>query len=292
MNESNSPCYPPVDLEPNKRHHWIPLKYSPSGVFSLDIEGYIVNCSGEACQLVGHTADELKGQSFQKLLADNTISPPYWIDRVKRDRDVEEELELVGRSGQTVHVWARALSLCDTNGNPTRFVVYIREVTERKRLDQLKDEFIGLVSHELRSPLTVIMGAISTVLSEADYLPPEEARQLLQDALWETESLSHLLGNLLELSRAQLDRIFLHVEPVNIRTVVQNTIEKVKQRTTQHQFFVDIPTELSRVNADRIRLERILYNLLENAVKYSPKGGPHPSLRQKERCGPDGRSYR
>jgi len=148
-----------------------------------------------------------------------------------------------------------------------------QDITERKKLDQLKDEFIGLVSHELRSPLTVIIGAVNTVLSEGARLSPEETHQLIQDAAWEAESLSHLIGNLLELSRVQADRLLLHAEAVSVTRVIQDTVEEIKRRFSAHQFILDIPKKLPTVYADQLRLGRILYNLIDNAIKYSPQGG-------------------
>ena len=146
------------------------------------------------------------------------------------------------------------------------------DITNRKRLDQLKDDFISLVSHELRTPLTVIMGSLNTVLSEWERLSPDETHQLLQDAAQETQSLSHLLGNLLELSRVQAERLFLYTEPVSIQNAVQETVSKISRQSPAHQFSIDLPKGLPSVNADSLRLERILYNLLDNAVKYSPPG--------------------
>jgi len=160
-----------------------------------------------------------------------------------------------------------------SDGTIESFVGKISDITERKKLDQLKDDFIGLVSHELRSPLTVITGAVNTVLTEAERLSPEETHQLLQDAALEADSLSHLLGNLLELSRVQANRLSLHAEAISIRKVIQDTVGQIKRQSSAHQFIVNTPRKLPSVYADQLRLERILYNLLENAVKYSPQGG-------------------
>jgi signal transduction histidine kinase len=147
------------------------------------------------------------------------------------------------------------------------------DITERKKVEQLKDEFIGLVSHEMRSPLTVITGALNTVLTEGPVISRKEQRQLLEDAAWETGTLAHILGNLLELSRAQADRLFLSVEPVNAKAVIKNAVQRIKRQSSAHRFVTSLPKELPPVRADVIRLERILDNLLENAVKYSPDGG-------------------
>jgi signal transduction histidine kinase len=139
-------------------------------------------------------------------------------------------------------------------------------------LDQLKDEFIGLVSHELRSPLTVIIGAVHTALTEWERLSAGESRQLLQDAASEADSLSHLLGNLLELSRVQADRLVLYVEPTHIGHIIENLLDKMGGQYTDHQFLADLPEDLPPIPVDRLRVERVLHNLLENSVKYSPKG--------------------
>lgn len=148
-----------------------------------------------------------------------------------------------------------------------------QQIAERKKLDQLKDDLISLVSHELRSPLTVITGAVNTALSEGARLSAEETRQLLKDAASEAESLSRLLVNLFELSRVQANRLVLYAEATSVKKVIQDTAEEIKRQSSAHQFIIDIPRKLPPVYADPLRLERILYNLIENAVKYSPKGG-------------------
>ena len=191
--------------------------------------------------------------------------------------------EAVFNEGKTVHQerfferYGKTYDLIETplrnaDGSLSKLVVF-RDITEHKRLDELKDEFIGLVSHELRTPLTVIMGSLNTILTEGPRLSSTETQQLLQDATQETETLSHLLGNLLELSRAQAERLFLYTEPVSVPRVVQETVDKVKPLSSAHQFVVKLDKGLPLVYADPLRLERILYNLMENAVKYSPQGG-------------------
>jgi len=144
------------------------------------------------------------------------------------------------------------------------------DITERKKLDQLKDDFISLVSHELRSPMTVITGAINTALTEEERLTPEERRQLLKDASVEADMLSNILVNLLELSRIQANRLALNAESISARKVIRAAIDEIKRQGSGHQFVTRLPRDLPPVDADELRLERILYNLLENAVKYSP----------------------
>ena len=119
--------------------------------------------------------------------------------------------------------------------------IYARDITGRKKLEQLKDEFIGMVSHELRTPLTVINGCISTVLTERDRLPASEVQQLLHDAVLECESLSWLVENLLELSRFQAQQLTLYAEPTDVKTLARETIARVKRQAPAHQFINAIP---------------------------------------------------
>jgi len=250
------------------------VESSPDVILSVDTKLRVADCNQGASNLLGYSREELKGKGFRELLAKelpNKIS--FYYDQLTRNGLIETEFELRGSGGRSIPVWAKIVANYDSNGGLSQALVYIRDIAARKKLEQLKDEFIGLVSHELRSPLTVIMGSVNTALTEWPRLSREEIRQLLQDAAWETESLSHLLGNLLELSRAQADRLVLSREPVSLRSVFRNTVDKIRQQYSTHRIAVDLPRGLPLVYADALRLERILHNLLENAIKYSPDRG-------------------
>ena len=174
------------------------------------------------------------------------------------------------KSQKTYDLIATPLNHLD--GSVSKLEIF-HDITERKNMEHLKDEFIGLVSHEMRTPLTVVTGALNTLLTEEANLSRKEKRQLLEDADWESQTLAHILGNLLELSRAQADRLFLSFEPVDVKVVIRNAVQSVKRQSSMHRFVISLPKELPPVHADVMRLERILHNLLENAVKYSPDGG-------------------
>gem|GEM_PF-3123221 len=245
-------------------------------VWELDVDGVYTYASPKVKELLGYEPEEVIGKTPFDLM------PPEEAKRmaekfraiVDSQRPFERlENTNLHKDGRLVVLDTSGVPFFDADGRLCGYRGIDREITERKKLDQLKDDFIGLVSHELRSPLTVVIGAVNTVLSEGSRLSPEETRQLLQDAAWEADSLSHLLGNLLELSRAQADRLFLHAEPVRVKNVVQDIVEQIRRQSSAHRFVIDFPKELPSVHADQLRLERIMYNLLENAVKYSPQGG-------------------
>jgi len=149
--------------------------------------------------------------------------------------------------------------------------LYAMDITERKKSEQLKDEFIGMVSHELKTPITVIMGDIYTALGEG--VSHNDARDLLKDAATSTESLASIVDNLLELSRAQANRLVIKRERLSLTQIIRGVTQKIKSRSALHRFVIETHAALPEVLADPVRLERILTNLLDNAIKYSPDGG-------------------
>jgi len=244
------------------------------GVVLVDFEtGHISDCNPEFESLTGRKLEQLKKMKIWEIRPPEKMvaAEEKFLEVREKGEGGSAELEFQKPDGEIVLIELKSKAVIIRGRQYLQSVA--RDVTERKRLDQLKDEFIGLVSHELRSPLTVVIGAVNTALTEAERLSAEETRQLLQDAASEAESLSHLLGNLLELSRVQADRLFLHVEPTSIENAAQNAVEQIRRQSPTHQFVIDLPQKLPLIPADQLRVERILYNLLGNAVNYSPQGG-------------------
>ena len=217
--------------------------------------------------------EEIVGKTCYKLVH-KTSGPPPNCPHVKALENKRANTVEYFEPNLGLFLEMSASPLFDNKGGEVVATVHVaRDITERKKVDQMKDEFISLISHELRSPLTVIMGGLNTMLSEGNRLSPQERNQLLNDAALETESLSHLVSNLLELSRAQSGRLMIHAETIKLSALVSGVVEQIKEQSDSHRFVVSIPKKLPLLLADWVRLERILYNLLENAVKYSPPGG-------------------
>jgi len=155
--------------------------------------------------------------------------------------------------------------------NSRNLRIYGRDVTSRKKADELKDEFIGMVSHELRTPLTITMGALYTAQDKG--ISEKDAQELLRDAIIGTETLAGIVENLLELSRSQANRLELNKQQTDVNEIAQNVVKKLQNKSGIHRLVVAIPETIPSVVVDPIRVERIMFNLVENAIKYSPKGG-------------------
>jgi PAS domain S-box-containing protein len=225
-------------------------------------------------RLTGRSAHEVLGKKVDILIpADKLDEALKKIDSTTREGErwevVEVPIRHVNGSVRTV-LWNSA-TIFDTDGRtPLATIAQGQDITELKKVEQLKDEFIGLVSHELRTPLTVVNGAIRTAMD--DRIPQEERRQLLEDAVWGSESLTAILNNLLELSRYQADRLKLNKKAVSIREIAGKAVLAAASQHPRHPVSLAIPDKFPRVIVDPVRLESTLYNLIDNACKFSPEG--------------------
>lgn len=156
----------------------------------------------------------------------------------------------------------------------------LMDISEHKRIDRMKDEFIGLVSHELRTPLAVIIGSLRSAMSAG--VSPEDAHELIQNAVEGAESLAAMLENMLELSRYHAGCLNLNIAPITISSAARSVVQKLKGQGMHQHFTLDFPDNLPLVKADLLRVERVLYNLIENATKYSPRDSEIKVSGQKE----------
>jgi two-component system phosphate regulon sensor histidine kinase PhoR len=184
---------------------------------------------------------------------------------------LRRELRLGDRGECRVQVNAVPLRLTATERGA---VMVLHDVTELRRLEQVRTEFMANVSHELRTPLTAIQGYLETLLGGA-LEDPAHARPFLEIVARHTGRLRRLLEDLTDLSNLELGRVALRVEPVPVAEVVESVLGIIRPRAQQAQVGLDAGVEpgVPPVRADRDRLAQILVNLVDNAVKFTPPGG-------------------
>ncbi|MEA3441087.1 MAG: ATP-binding protein [Chloroflexota bacterium] len=156
---------------------------------------------------------------------------------------------------------------------PVGRVCTLRDVTRLKELNALKSEFVSTVSHELRSPLTLIHG-YATMVEMVGKLN-EQQTNYLEKIIENVESMSHLVNNLLDLRRIE-SGVVLHLEMVPVREIVQQVVDALSVHAAQKriQLRVEIPTEIvPMIEADKALLQKALNNLVDNAIKFSPLDG-------------------
>lgn len=135
------------------------------------------------------------------------------------------------------------------------------------------DELLSILSHELRAPLTTIKGSSRTLLRHGARLDAETSRQLLQDIDGEADRLHRLIDNLLDLSRAGAGKGVLRTEPTAVDVLIRRVVADVTTRAGQRRLRVRVAPDLPQPSVDPVRIEQVLRNLLDNAIKYSPPAG-------------------
>jgi len=184
---------------------------------------------------------------------------------------VSREITLAEPSERVLQVHAVPLRF---TGEARGVVMVLHDISELRRLEQVRTEFVANVSHELRTPLTAIHGYLETLLDGA-LEEPEHARKFLEIVFRHTERLGRLTDDLTDLSNIELGRISLRLEPTAVADVAESVLAIIAPRAGAGQVTVEakLPPDLPDVVADRDRLAQILINLVDNAVKYTPKGG-------------------
>lgn len=247
------------------------------GTWELDLQNNRLSWSDEIYRIFGFQPEEFKA-TYEAFLAavhpdDRAAVDEAYTGSIRDGKDTYEiDHRVVQKStGEIRYVRERCEHVKDKNGKILRSIGMVHDITEQKQAELIKDEFIGMVSHELRTPLTVIVGSIRTAMTPG--MSQEDIFSLIENAASGADTLALILDNLLELSRYQSKRLILSVEPVPIFRAASGIIEREKAQSPLHSFVLDIPQDLPPVLADPLRFERILHNLIDNAIKYSPEGG-------------------
>jgi len=244
------------------------------GVITLSPEGSILYSNGCFAQMVGADLNTVIGTSVFDFVTPDSRDPlagMLALDSSSGEITVRsKDGVLVPTYFATKRLQLDNLPICAVVTDLTQQKRSQEAIAALKQAEQLKDEFIGLVSHEIRTPLTVMIGALSVAMS--DGIAPEDARSLLLDAKSGSESLNHIVDNLIELSRYQSHRLSLQKQLIDIAAVVRGFAEKERIHTSQHHLVLDVPQDLPQIRADRFRVELVLVNLVSNAVKYSDEG--------------------
>jgi PAS domain S-box-containing protein len=237
------------------------------GVFLLDDEGRIRFWNRAAELVTGKAGEEVSGRPAGRLFG-------QW-ERLAGEIPVSEGSVAARPVTLPVEVDGRELWLSFIAVRSPAGVVYaFRDHTIERKLDEAKSEFVATVSHELRTPLTAVIGAAKTLMRDDIDLTPERRRQLLHMIGAQGTRLAKIAEDLLIASRLDRDELRLDRDPVDLGDVVRTAVETMREYLPESvSLTASTGSNGGSALGDRSRIEQVLVNLIDNAIKYSPGGG-------------------
>ena len=232
---------------------------------------------GQHTPMLFHDADEIEQRLNElNLGADRSLSPFELFKHLAlMDKREVKEWVYVTRSGIRLPIKLVITTIQDQQGNITGYLGVAEDISESKRIEQMKNEFIATVSHELRTPLTSISGALGMVSAGALGSVPDKVMQMVSIAHKNSQRLTHLINDLLDIEKIAAGKLAFDMQWQPLQRLLESSIEE--NRHYQHERRVSLklhnPFPESQVRIDGQRLQQVMANLLSNAVKFSPEGG-------------------
>ena len=251
-------------------------------IFMLTPEGRIASWNVGAQNIKGYSAAEVLGKHFSIFYPPDAMAR-HWPEhqlRIARDEGRSEDEGWRVRKDGT-RFWANVVitALFDSEGELKGFAKITRDLTARRQVEELKNaerrtnEFLAMLAHELRNPLSPLQTALDILERK-----PEDAAALdwvKQVFQRQVRHLTRLVDDLLDASRVTSGKISLRFESVDLAEVVRDTVESMRPsiEERQHELHIEIPDRPAIVRGDATRLAQVVSNLLTNASKYTPDGG-------------------
>ncbi len=182
-----------------------------------------------------------------------------------------EEIVIQVPDGRSVTTVINAMPIRSEDGEIESVVVTLQDMTPLEELEKLRAEFLGMVSHELRLPLTSIRGSATTLLDASSDLDPAELRQFHQIIVDQADRMRELIGDLLDVARIETGTLPVRPEPTEIARLVDRARNTFLSGGGRNTLDLDLAPDLPLVMADRPRLVQVLGNLLSNAARHSPE---------------------
>lgn len=266
------------------------LDHAPEAIVTLDESARIADLNPAAEQLFGVTAAGVTGHLAHEVLL-GPASGEAWqqaFSRLREDGGAVTGLELVGRRADGAQLVLEVALTCVEASGTSVFTAFMRDLTRQRRAEEagrqldallrteaLKDQFLAVLSHELRTPINAVTGFGSILQDELAGPLNHEQRLYLGKMLEATDALLRLVDDLLDMSRIQAGMFEVAVAPMRLGPVAEQVVETLRPLADRKSLrvAVEVADDLPVLQADGDRVSQVLLNLLGNAIKFTPPGG-------------------
>jgi PAS domain S-box-containing protein len=266
-------------LENSAQHSQAVLDSVIDGIITIDRHGLVATFNRAAESIFGYPAAAMIGRNVKLL-----IPQPYRDEHDSYLRNYQRtgEAQVIGigrevegqRQDGSTFPMELSITEISRDGEPF-YIGLVRDITERLRLEQLKREFIATVSHELRTPLTSIRGALGLVASGNLATAPAQSAQLIDIALKNSERLSDLIDDLLDMEKIAAGGMRFDLQVQALMPLIEHCVEAIRPYGDMRgvSFRLLARDDAAKVCVDAQRFTQVMANLLSNAAKFSPPGG-------------------
>jgi PAS domain S-box-containing protein len=255
------------------------IQNSADGVMILDAQRHIRVFNRALEEVTGWAAEEALGQPCSRVLAlkdrqgkdiCEAMCPLLEAEPAER---LYVEGDVKRPDGSVVAVGITYSPFYDREGRLASVIANVRDITRFREAEDMKSTFVSVISHELKSPVSIIKGYADTLRREDAQWDTDTLRQGLAVIAEESDRLNRLIDNLLDASRLQASAFRLEFSYLQIDKLAGKVTEEFRTQSGEHMFTLDFPPDFPAVRGDIERLRQVLTNLVSNAIKYSPRGG-------------------
>ncbi|MGY3214990.1 PAS domain S-box protein [Mucilaginibacter sp. HD30] len=242
-------------------------------IISKTFESVITSWNASAERMFGYSADEIIGESIYKLIPhDRLDEEPLILARLKSGERVQHfETKRLTKDERLIDVSVTVSPVKDSDGKIIGLSKIARDITERKLDENRKNDFIGMVSHELKTPLTSLSAILQVAKAKLNNTDDTFLSGAMQKANHQVKRMTTMINGFLNISRLESGKIQIDKQLFNIKTLIHEVADEMKVTATTHTINIDQCEDVD-VNADQDKIQSVISNLISNAVKYSSNG--------------------
>ena len=250
---------------------------SAEGILTVDTAMRIIDFNPAMERLTAWSESEVPGRFYYEVLRprdrqgnDLGLRGSPILQAFAGQTVVDREMVIEARDGQCFDVCVAASCVRSARGEPMSGILNVRDISREREQEEQRSTFISVISHELQTPIAIIKGYASTLARTDAMLDKDMMRSRLLAVEEEADQLNKLVSNLLYASRIQAGGLQMDIAPLDLPRLIERMARRLQVSNPGVDIQLNLPPNLPTVMADRDRIEEVLQNLLDNAVKYSP----------------------